>query len=236
MTPPHDFEHARLKRKQGEILDRFPDNLRLRTRRALSWLDRAEQCDAKDTDSTFIFLWISFNAAYASDIEEQVDDSERSVFEGYFKKLLEYDSRRLIYSAIWERFSSSIEEMMDNPYVFRPFWKFQNQEPGSENWEEKFESRKRILKMALDNKNTIVMLCSLFGRLYVLRNQMMHGGATWDGSVNRSQLRDGVEILGFLVPVFIELMMDNYGENWGKPYYPVIKRSSGDSNLSQAKD
>ena len=49
----------------------------------------------------------------------------------------------------------------------------------------------------------------VFDRLYVLRNQLVHGGATWNSSVNRAQVRDGAAILGFLLPVFVDLMMDN---------------------------
>lgn len=37
------------------------------------------------------------------------------------------------------------------------------------------------------------------------------------------RFRDGDEILGFLMPVFIDIMMDNPNENWGKPFYPVVK-------------
>ena len=62
----------------------------------------------------------------------------------------------------------------------------------------------------------------LFGRLYVLRNQLVHGGATWNGSVNRNQVEDSAKIMAFLIPLFIELMMENPAENWGKPYYPVV--------------
>jgi len=29
-------------------------------------------------------------------------------------------------------------------------------------------------------------------------------------------------ILGFLMPVFADLMMDNPDKDWGKPFYPVV--------------
>ena len=58
--------------------------------------------------------------------------------------------------------------------------------------------------------------------LYVLRNQLVHGGSTWNSGVNRAQVRDGAEILAFLVPVFVDLMMDNSQEDWGRPFYPVV--------------
>jgi hypothetical protein len=37
----------------------------------------------------------------------------------------------------------------------------------------------------------------------------MHGGVTWNGSVNRNQLRDRAKLIGKLAPLIIELMMEN---------------------------
>jgi hypothetical protein len=36
-------------------------------------------------------------------------------------------------------------------------------------------------------------------------------------------VRDGAAILGFLMPVFVDLMMDNPQEDWGRPFYPVVE-------------
>ena len=62
----------------------------------------------------------------------------------------------------------------------------------------------------------------VFDRLSVLRNQLVHGGATWGGSINRPQVRDGTAILAFLIPVFVDVMLDNPLEYWGRPFYPVV--------------
>lgn len=40
--------------------------------------------------------------------------------------------------------------------------------------------------------------------------------------MNRNQVRDGAAILAALVPTFIDMMMDNPSEGWGRPYYPVV--------------
>jgi hypothetical protein len=66
------------------------------------------------------------------------------------------------------------------------------------------------------------MLSVIFDRLYVLRNQLIHGGATWNSSANRDQVRDGAAVLGWLLPIFIDIMMDNPKQQWGMPHYPVI--------------
>ena len=71
--------------------------------------------------------------------------------------------------------------------------------------------------------NTKAMLGILFQRLYVLRNQLIHGGATWNGKVNRPQVESGTAILGDIVPVVIHLMMNQPNQVWGDPIYPVVE-------------
>ena len=212
---------SELKAKQRAIREGFPEPVGLRVHRCLSWLDRAEQSTG-DEDSAFIFFWISFNAAYAEEIIDNVTYGERSAFDGYFQKLIDLDSSSRIYGAIWEKFPQSIRVFLDNKYIFQPFWKYHNQIDGYEDWQERFDASKRRFNSALANKDTKAVLTMLFDRLYVLRNQLVHGGATWNSSVNRDQVKDGARILAFLVPIFVDLMMDNPDTDWGAPYYPVV--------------
>jgi hypothetical protein len=67
------------------------------------------------------------------------------------------------------------------------------------------------------------VLAIVLGRIYVLRNQLMHGGATWNSSVNRAQVRDCAALMGKLVPQLIEIMLDNAGTVWGDACYPVVE-------------
>ena len=69
------------------------------------------------------------------------------------------------------------------------------------------------------------VLLVLFDRLYVLRNQLVHGGATWNSSINRAQVKDGAAVLGWLLPVFIDIMLENPDRDWGKPFYPVVREA-----------
>jgi len=55
-----------------------------------------------------------------------------------------------------------------------------------------------------------------WSRLYTLRNQLLYGGATWNGAVNRSQISQGAEIMGQVVPIVIYLMMNDYQRVWGE--------------------
>ena len=216
-----DLDYQSLKSKQRQIREGFSEHFGLRVHRAISWVGRAEQ-DANDQDASFIFYWIAFNAAYARDDQDVLVNEERGLFEDYFVRIISLDAHGRIYNAIWEKFSDSIRVFLDNQYVFQPFWKFQNNIPGYENWAERFERSKKRIRQALQIHDTTVILSILFDRLYVLRNQLIHGGATWNSSVNRSQVQDGAKILAFLVPIFIDVMMDHPDETWGPPYYPVM--------------
>lgn len=212
----HEVLHA----EWQQIQDRLPEPLGLRVRRALSWVKRAEK-EQDDPDAAFIFYWIAFNAAYAQDRPRSLDSTERQHFSDFFDTVLALDSGHIIYNAIWVRFSDSIRILLDNKFVFQPFWNH-HAGRGNENWERLFEGSKRGVRKALADRNTSVILSTLFDRLYVLRIQLMHGGATWRSSVNRAQVRDGARILAFLVPLFVGLMMSRPDVDWGSPDYPVV--------------
>ena len=70
-------------------------------------------------------------------------------------------------------------------------------------------------------ENTGYILAHVFDRLGVLRNQLMHGCATQQGSLNRRQVDDGTQILEVLVPLFVDIIADNPEAGWGKISYPV---------------
>jgi hypothetical protein len=131
----------------------------------------------------------------------------------------DHDAAFIFY---WIAFNAAYADELRNKFVFQPFWRYQNA-PGHQGWEAAFERSKRRVGHALTQKDTQTILSIVFDRLYVLRNQLVHGGATWNSRVNREQVRDGSRILAVLVPEFIDLMMDNPDEAWGAPYYPVVE-------------
>ena len=213
-----------LKAKQRRLRDGFPEHLGLRVHRAISWLRPAERAArAEDFDTAFVSYWIAFNAAYVQRTDIQRAFRERTVFDWYFDLIVSLDARRAIYDAIWDRFPSSVRLVIDNRYLFEPFWRFQNGEEGFSEWDLQLRRSIARTNKALANQDTAAILAIVFARLYVLRNQLIHGGATWNGGVNRDQVRDGVAIMAFLVPQFIDLMMDHASEDWGLPPYPVIE-------------
>jgi len=213
-----------LKARQRAERHAHHPNLALRVHRALSWLHRAEQvARADDQDGQFIFLWIAFNAAYATEIDERYRLSEQATFREFLQKLVELDgSRGRIEELVWREFPGSIRLLLDNPYVFQDFWSFHNGSLGEEEWKQRFVEAKRVAHKALGDRNTVVVLGVVLSRIYTLRNQLMHGGATWNSSVNRDQIRDCTGLMGKLVPLVIEIMLDHPETLWGDACYPVV--------------
>ena len=215
------MDYTTLKQRQREIRENFPESLALRSHRALSWLDRAER-ETDDDDARFLFLWIAFNAAYANELPENLDLSERKAFRLFLRKLIDLDEDKLIYRLVWESFSSTIRLLIDNKFVHAPFWNWQNGRISEAEWAERFGKDKAAAARALGKMDTETVLAVTFDRLYVLRNQLVHGGATWNSSVNRSQVHDGARFIGQVVPIVIHLMMENPDTLWGDPCYPVV--------------
>ena len=211
-----------LKAKACENWEAFPPILRERIRRSLSWIGRAEkEIEGDDLDAAFIFYWIALNAAYKEGRPESPFEADARNW--YLDRIIELDTGQEVYNLIWREFSGPIRVLLDNKYIFQPFWDYHNGLSEEGHWERWFERRRREIHDALGKQNTTFILHKMFDRLYTLRNQLMHGGATWNRSVNRDQVRDGAKIIASLVPCFIDLMMDDPEGCWGSPYYPSIE-------------
>ena len=113
--------------------------------------------------------------------------------------------------------------LIDNQYVFQPFWDYHNGQITEEQWQQAFQNRKAAALRAMGGQDTQKVMGIMFDRLYTLRNQLLHGGATWNSNVNRSQISQGAEIMGQVVPIVIHLMMNDYQRVWGEACYPVVE-------------
>jgi len=109
------------------------------------------------------------------------------------------------------------------PVLFQPFRDYHNGWIEEAGWRRQFETSKAAAKRGLAQQDTRRLLAVVLDRLYTLRNQLIHGGATWNSGVNRVQVNDGAAILALLVPTIIHLMIENAGQVWGNVCYPVVE-------------
>lgn len=217
-SPGTTSEHLKARLKQAG--DEMPEVTRIRLHRAISWLKRAEQ-EPGDHDARFIFLWIAFNAAYAH--EFGFEQPERELLRGFLAKLVKVDAGKTLHQVVFKEFSGPVRTLIDNKYVFDPFWRALRDHDASGQWGERFNRDKKAALRAVVSSDAVTVLGVIFDRLYVLRNQLVHGGATWNSKVNRRQVGDGANLLHSLLPAMIALMLDHPELDYGEISYPVIE-------------
>ena len=218
---------------QGDEWYHKGDKTPLRIYRAISWVERAEEEAKKkpnDWDAEFIFYWIAFNAAYAQTINDWDVFSEPSCFRTYFEQVVPYDNLfgHRISDAVWNMRSGSIKNILKNRFIFQGWWDFHKSAKDSNEWnvssEKKlFDKDKEDVDNAVENpQGTIDVLAILFKRLYTMRKQLVHGGSAWNSDMSRAQAEDSVSIVKSLVPLFIDVMMNDPYRDWGPLRYPRI--------------
>ena len=210
------------------------DNLNLRVRRALSWLARAEHAHREgDHDTAFILYWIAFNSVYGqsgSADDEYQPRQERAGQHAYLGKIARlYPALRAAFDT--QQLPHAVYALLESKYVFEPFWKSRAGAARYRDWGARFKqlrytvstAMRRLRATTIDaDANIESVLCEVFDRIYTLRNQLMHGGATWNSSVNREQVTMGTAAIAVLLPCFIDAMLENPNAGWGTPRYPVV--------------
>jgi len=209
-----------LKARHREVRDSQPEAIAIRIHRALSWMEEAERQEPDDV--RFLMLWIAFNSIYAQELDPSVSFSEKGRFKQFIGRLVRLDSDDSLFDLVWENYAEKFHLFVNNPYVSRPFWDFQRGLIREDEWKQRFGQSCQAAERALVEKDTAVFLKILFDRIYMLRNQLMHGGATLGSELNREQVRDACRILEQLVPAIIHVVMENPDEEWGDPCFPPI--------------
>ena len=210
-----------LRARRGELTQ--VHNTRLH--RSLSWLNAAaEQLQEKNIDQAFINLWISFSACFYIEGREPIAP--------FIEKLVALDDQQRIYTCLWNEYSGSVKALIKNPYVFAEFWQAQrlkgegaedcrDAEVATAAWRISFDQSSVEALNCLSRKKVTPLFSIVLDRLYVLRNQVLQGGATYQSKVNREQVEDGVALLSSIMPIMISIMLDSSDEDWGEIAYPV---------------
>jgi hypothetical protein len=210
-----------LKARHRQVRDRQPEAIAIRIHRALSWMEAAGRQEQDDV--RFLLLWIAFNSVYAQEFDPNVSFGEKGRFKQFLGRLVQLDRDDSLFDLVWKNYAEKFHLLINNPYVSRPFWDFQRGVIQEEEWKLRFEQSCAAAERALVEKDTAVFLKILFDRIYMLRNQLMHGGATLGSTLNREQVRDSGQILEQLVPAIIHIVMEHPTKPWGEPCFPPVE-------------
>ncbi len=224
------------------LQDKLSKENQTRLYRALSWLKRSEDCPENDLDGRFLFLWIAFNSAYGSgDPHLKAAEgrnrlwSDLNKLKKFLRDIVHSDEDGILPTILRQRIKEPIQSLLCNQYIFRYFWEYRHRDP--KRWQGEFETERNSVQKILDDsaetspKQTAQILHILFERLYILRNQIFHGGATHNGSVNRPQVQDGMQLLIYLVPALLRILTNDLKQrtdrDWGAIPYPPLQESDG---------
>ena len=211
-----------LQKRFDEIKDRR-DDVTLRIHRALSWAKRGLEAEAsEDPDAACIFYWIAFNAMYARRMDNNSDSHEWRQFQQFLERVRTLDKERTIARALRGCWARAKRDLIDNKYVYWGYWAGEPGWPADGVLRKKFEGECKDATQSAVHGDHSAALQPLFERLYVLRNQLHHGGSTAAGGKNRQQVEAGAVVMKALIPTFIDVIITNADLNWGKPYFPVM--------------
>lgn len=220
-------QYESLKKLLKSHKDDFSQIHSTRMHRSLSWLKAAAgQMEDNNIDQAFINLWISFSACFYIEGEEPITP--------FIEKIVALDDQQKIYDCLWHEYSGPVKALIKNPYVFAEFWQAQrlslqqkaNSSPDEPVldaiWRPGFDQSSVEALNYLSRKKVAPLFSIVLDRLYVLRNQVLQGGATYQSRVNREQVADGVSLLASVIPIIIDIMLNGSDQNWGEIAYPVI--------------
>ena len=242
-APDLNKPYESLKIQLSSHRDGFSQAHSTRLHRSLSWLKAAaEQMESDNYDQAFINLWISFSACFYMEGEAPIVP--------FIEKLIALDNEHQIYNCLWNEYSVSVKALIKNPYVFEDFWQAQRAQRAdeatakgtdedkdkdkdielesklSEAWRASFDRSSVEALNYLSRKKVAPLFSIVLDRLYVLRNQVLQGGATYQSRVNREQVTDGVNLLASIMPIIIGIMLASADQDWGEIAYPVISQQS----------
>ena len=210
------------------------DDDKTRQRRMGVWIKHAEDLPENEFHLRFICYWIAFDAAFAQftkgnngdgivKMRKFLLDVANADEDGNIRKILE-DHR------------SNIEHIFKLRQTCPAFWnKNKRKALHSSTWESEFIEIKRQekshLKSAiLDRRQVFPALEDLFRRLYVVRNQIFHGGSSGAGSHGKTQVKEGALLLSQLIPCFREIMRKS--ADWGPVPFPRMGNPDQQRDMS----
>lgn len=194
---------------------------RIRRWRAISWIQRAEQ-EEDDHDAAFLFYWIAFNSLYAIESEERLGERQR--FKDFLSEIVSLDREDMLRTAMVGLFDPHGLALLNTPYTYKPFWDNLPEPTSHSYWHNRLCSERQRAKSALYSSKTASLMRILFDRVYVLRNQLVHGGATYGSKLNREVIEAGHVFLSQIVPRLTAVLLRYPEVQLGPVIYPVVNR------------
>ncbi|MSR18483.1 MAG: hypothetical protein EXS00_04820 [Phycisphaerales bacterium] len=197
------------------------EDVRIRIHRCLTWLEAADMRGPAEIDTRLVEQWIALNALYGRwnpDRREPVPD--RLSVETFIRLIRTHDADKVLGVMLREHKGLAMAIFGDR-YLLRHFWE---SDGGAQ------PSTARLVATAQEwfrADRQAIILDKVLDRIYFVRCQVMHGGATYGGRLNRNAVKRTSMMLGHIVPTCLQIMMDHgYTDDWGELCYPPLTGST----------
>jgi hypothetical protein len=163
--------------------------------------------------------WIAFNSLYGQwDGEALEPVTDNVCWRHFVDRMLSLDEGNHVIDALMEN-KPLVMTIFDDEYLSRYFWQEPTEERANRSKKTKFDARTWYLQ-----GNWTLILDRLIERIYLLRSQLVHGAATYNGRLNRTSIRHCSQMMDHLLRAFL-LVWIHYGadEDWGIMCYPPMR-------------
>jgi hypothetical protein len=205
-----------------------------RIKRAKSWLNRARAVESEevqaDGDSRsqeiFIMYWVAFNAMYGR-IKEiphgrylryGEDDAQ-----WFIRWICDLDASEGRIVLALRNLSKQGRALMKSRYLSQAYWREGYSPTVRRQLDEDTIAAEEELKAG---KIHSYMTSLLWGRIRVVRNQILHGCSTSRDSLNKDDLDPALDVLSVVIPLFLQIMEDRIDKETEWPPIPFPRRGS----------
>lgn len=207
--------------KQGGAGGPEHEAIRIRLHRCFSWMQRVEEtsataADASAIDAHLIFRWTALNALYGRwDAERQEPAGDRATLNGFTSRITRADSDGRIH-ALLTTHRPLLESLVGDEFLLRHFW----QDPEIDVAGKTSGAVRKLRETVREGRHGRT-LDDVLSRVYLLRCQLVHGAATFNGGQNRTAVRRADRFLELLLPDVVTIIIDHdWDGEWGGLCYP----------------
>lgn len=225
-APPRSVVHGLRRRwkpvKQRTEGDPRRESVRIRLHRCFSWMAAAEEHagDEGMLDARFLWRWIALNALYSRwDDERRWPSNDRECLRHFTSRIVREDRDGRIESVLGGH-RRLMEALVANEFLVRHFW----EDPSLEAARDGGGDPTRKLRRALNDGVPARALHLVIDRVYFLRCQIVHGAATFGGTLNRTVVGHADRALELLLPEMATVIIDHAWEgDWDGLCYPPVR-------------
>jgi hypothetical protein len=200
------------------------EDVRIRIHRALTWLEFADRCDAtKDLDARLVAQWIALNSLYGRwDPRAGSAMPDRESLRAFAEQALSHDQDGLI-AAVLRGHAKLAVSLFEDRYLCRHFWEQPTSPSGRQRNRDAAWGAATAREQLREGRHAAV-LDRVLDRIHFVRNQLVHGGSTYNGRLNRTAVRRASQMMEHLLACFLQVLMEHgYVDDWGPLCYPPIE-------------